>query len=72
MATTIQISQDLLLELKSRKMYEKETYEEIIRDIIEDTKELNDATKKLIKEAEEDFLHGRVYTHDQIKKELGL
>ncbi len=30
MTTTIQVSQDLLSELKSRKMFEQEPYEEVI------------------------------------------
>ena len=35
-------------------------------------KELSEETKRLVKEAEDDFSHGRVYTHEQIKKELNL
>ena len=35
--TTMQVSKDLLQDLKSRKMYDKESYEDIIRDLLEDT-----------------------------------
>lgn len=38
--TTIQISEDLLEELKSHKMSDKESYEDIIRELLEDTMEL--------------------------------
>lgn len=54
MATTIQVSQDLLQELKSRKMYDKESYEEVIWDLLEDSKELSEETLRNLKEAEED------------------
>ena len=47
--TTIQISKDLLEELKSRKMYDKESYEEVIWDALEDSMELSEETKKRIK-----------------------
>ena len=45
---------------------------QIIWDLIEDTMELSQTTLENIKEAEEDIKHRRVYTHDEIKKELGL
>ena len=72
MATTIQISNKLLEQLKNRKMYGKESYEEVIWDLIEDTLELSEETKKHIEQARKDIKEGRVYTHEQIKKELGI
>ena len=72
MATTIQISENLRDLLSKRKLYDKESYEEVIWDLIEDSMELSEQTKKNIKEAEEDYKAGRVYTHEQIKKEIGL
>lgn len=72
MATTIQISKELLEELKARKLYSKESYEEIIWDLIEDTSELSEETMKNIREAEEDIKAGRVYTLEEVKKELGI
>jgi predicted transcriptional regulator len=72
MATTIQVSSKLLDKLKSKKMYDKETYEEVIWDLLEDSMELSEETKKHIKQSEKDFKEGRVYTHEQVKKELGL
>lgn len=70
--TSIQISKDLLEELKSRKMYSNESYEDIIWDLLEDTMELSEETKKNIKEAEADIAAGRVYTHEEIKKMYGI
>ena len=72
MATTIQVSDELRDLLSKRKLYDKETYEDVIWDLVEDTMELSEQALKNIKEAEEDIKHGRVYTHDEIKKELGL
>lgn len=72
MATTIQVSKELLQALKKRKMYDKESYEDIIWDLMEDTMELSEETKRDIKRAEEDIKAGRVKTLEQVKKELGL
>ena len=40
MVTTIQISEDLLAQLKARKMSNKESYENVIWDLWEDSMEL--------------------------------
>ena len=72
MATTIQISENLQTELSKRKLFERETYEEVIWDILEDSMELSEETKKHIKQAEKDIKEGRIYTHEQAKKELGV
>ncbi|MBD3362031.1 hypothetical protein GF358_04550 [Candidatus Woesearchaeota archaeon] len=72
MATTIQISNDLLQELKKRKMYSKESYEDVIWDLIEDTMELSEETIKDIKQAEKEFKEGKFHTLEEIKKELRL
>ena len=72
MATTIQVSEDLQKELSKRKFFEKETYEEVIWDLIEDTMELSEETKRNIEQSEKDFKEGRFFTHNQVKKRLGL
>ncbi|MCG2735252.1 MAG: hypothetical protein L6282_02540 [Candidatus Methanoperedenaceae archaeon] len=72
MATTIQISADLQKELTNRKLSDKETYEEVIWDMIEDSQELNEETKKDIAEARAEIKAGRFHTFSQVKKELGL
>lgn len=72
MATTIQISGELQGILKSRKLYEKESYEEIIWDLLEDTMELSEETKKDIIKAEEDIKAGRTISLEEIRKRLGI
>jgi hypothetical protein len=72
MDTTIQISKKLQQELLKRKFFNKETYEEIIWDIIEDTAELNEQTKKEIAEARTQIKEGKYHTLAKVKKELGL
>lgn len=71
MATTIQISEDLQNELAKRKLFERETYEEVIWDVIEDTMELSEQTKKEIAEARKEFKEGKFYTLKEIEKEAG-
>ena len=51
MATTIQISNQLVDQLKEMKINVKESYETVIWDLIEDTMELNAETKKARREA---------------------
>ena len=72
MATTIQISDELHKLLSQKKLYVKETYEEVIWDLVEDSMELSDQALKEIREAELDIKEGRIYSHDEVKKELGL
>ena len=72
MATTIQVSKALMIALKARKMFDKESYEEIIWDLLEDTMELSEATKKAIEKSKKEIAEGKTYTHKQVKKELGL
>ena len=70
--TSIQVSEELLEELKKRKLYERETYEEVIYDLLEDVSELSEETKKSLARAEKDVAAGRVYSLESVKKELGL
>lgn len=70
--TTIQISQDLKEELNKRKLFDRETYEEVIWDLVEDTKELSEECKREIEEARKEIAEGKFVTHSQLKKELGL
>jgi len=72
MATTIQISKALQKELLRRKFFDKETYEEVIWDMIEDTKELSDQTKRELAQARAEIKAGKVHTLAKVKKELGL
>jgi len=72
MATTIQISKALQTQLTKRKVSDRETYEEIIWDLIEDTLELSAETKKDLEEARKDIRTGKSYTLQEAKKKLGM
>ena len=72
MPTTIQISEKLQEELTKRKFFVRETYEEVIWDLIEDTLELSEETKQDIEEARTEIQEGKTRTLAQVKKELGL
>jgi len=70
--TTIQISKELQKKLEAKKMFEKESYEEVIFNLLEDTMELSEETKKNIEQSRADIKAGRVYTLEQIKREFRL
>jgi len=72
MVTTIQVSEKLQMELSKRKLFDRESYEEVIWDLVEDNLELSEETKKHIKQSEKEIREGKFYTHEQVKKELGL
>ena len=72
MATTIQISEKLQNELNKRKLSERETYEEVIWDLLEDTMELSEETKKEIELARKEIKEGKFIPLSEAKKELGF
>jgi len=72
MATTIQISGELLETLKKRKIADKESYEEVIWDLLEDTMEISEETKRDIAQSRKEVREGKVHKWADIKKELGL
>ena len=75
MATTIQISSDLLNQLKQMKMHEKESYEEVIWDMVEDRMELSEESKAAIAEYEKDVREGnwdKFSSLEEVKREFGL
>ena len=69
--TTIQISKELAKKLQDSRISDSESYEDVIWDLLEDHMELSEETKKAIKEAEEDYKKGRVYSLGDVKKEFG-
>jgi predicted transcriptional regulator len=71
MDTTIQISSELLEKLRYMKIHAKESYEEIIWDLIEDRLELSEETKKDIEASREDIKAGRTISLEKLKKKIG-
>ncbi len=72
MATTIQISEELQEDLNKKKLFDRETYEEVIRDLMEDSMELSNETKREIEKSRAEIKAGKHKTLSQAKKELGL
>ncbi|HPD82047.1 MAG TPA: hypothetical protein PK357_03030 [Candidatus Pacearchaeota archaeon] len=68
MDTTIQISKELLGKLALMKMHEKESYESIIWDLIEDRMEFSKETLKNIEKSEEEIKAGKTISLEDIKK----
>ena len=72
MVTTIQISNNLQGELSKRKLFDRETYEEVIWNLMEDTMELNEQTKKEIGQARAEIRDHKYVKLDEAKKRLGI
>jgi len=68
METTIQISRNLLERLARMKMHEKESYESIIWDLIEDRLEFSEQTKKNLLQSEKEIKEGKTVSIEEIKK----
>lgn len=72
MDTTVQISKELLERLKMMKIYNKESYEDIIWDMIDDRMEFSDETKKNIAQSEKEIKEGKTISLKEVKRELGM
>lgn len=72
MYTTIQVTAELKKMLEAMKLYDRETYNEVIERLVEDELELTEETKKEIEAARKEIKEGKFVTHKQLKKELGL
>ena len=75
MKTTIQIDVELKKLLDELKIHEKEPYSSVIRRLIMskiDDEPLSGEVLEKIEEAIRDIKDGRVYTAEEVKRELGL
>ena len=75
MVTTIQVSEETIDALERMKLYPRETYEEVIRRLIEisrEEEELSTETIQNIERALEDVKSGRLYSTEEVKRELGI
>ena len=76
MVTTIQLEENTKEKLAGLKVYPGESYNQVIIRLInlseEEIEILDEETIKDIEEAMEDIKAGRVYTHEEAKKELGI
>ena len=72
MDTTIQISKELLGKLQKMKMHNKESYEDIIWDLLEDRMELSEETKRDIEESRKEIKEYKFVTLKDIKKKYNI
>lgn len=72
MATTIQISKNLSNKLAMMKIHEKESYESVIWDLMEDRMEFSEQTRRNIEKSEKEIKEGRTISLEKLKKELKL
>lgn len=67
METSIQVSKDLLNKLKIMKIYEKESYEDLIWDLIGDRMEISEEKKKNIFISEKQIKDGKTISLEELK-----
>ncbi len=72
MVTSIQISENLREILNEKKLFDRETYEEVIWDLIEDTMELSEKTKKNIEISRKQAKTGKKYSFESVMSEAGV
>jgi len=72
MPTTIQISNELKSMLDKMKIMERESYNDVIEILIEDSLELNEKTKNEIEEARKRIDSGEYITHEDVKKRFSV
>jgi predicted transcriptional regulator len=72
MATTIQVSDDIRNTLEKMKLYQNESYNEVIERMLEDHVELNEKTKKEIEAARKRVKQGKFVTMDTVTKKYGV
>ena len=72
MDTTIHVSKELLNKLMIMKVSEKESYENVIWDLIEDRMEFSRQTKNNIALSEKEIREGRTISIESVKKRLKM
>ncbi len=72
--TTIQINQNTLERLKNLKNFDRQPYDEILNNLIDNIEEeiLSDEEIEEIKSALENIKQGKVKPIEQVAKELGI
>ena len=73
--TSIRISTGLRDKLSALKVHPKESYEDVIKRLVEnyaDAEPLSDATIRAIEESLADIKAGRVYSLENVSEEQGL
>ncbi len=72
MDTTIQISNELLERLRNMKMNSKESYENIIWDLVEDRLEFSANTKNNIEKSQKEIKEKKTISLENLKRKVGV
>ena len=72
MTTTIQIDEDIRDALNKMKIHNRETYNDVLKRLIEDLKELNKETKAELESAIREIESGRYKTLEEMIADLGF
>jgi len=72
METTIQVSKNLLEKLAKMKIHEKESYENIIWDLVEDRMEFSEGTKRNIEKSRLEIEQGKTISLENVKKRMRM
>ena len=72
MVTTIQISDSVKIFLDNLRLIKRESYNDVIEFMIEDSLELNEKTRLEVEEAMSDIEAGKTISHEDAMKRLGL
>ena len=72
MATTIQISDNVKAVLDRMKVMPRESYNDVIEIILEDSLELSEKTKAEVEEARARIEAGDFVSQEEVERELGL
>ena len=70
--TSIQLKKSTKNKLDGLKLSEKETYNDIIENLIEDSLELSDKAIEDLRVAEKEIREGKIHNLDDIKEEMGF
>jgi len=70
--TTIQLSTETKTKLDKFKIMDKQSYNDVINELIEDSMEVSDETKKRIAESIKSYKQGKYKTHEEVKKKFGI
>jgi hypothetical protein len=69
MSTTIQVSDSVKIALEKMRVFERETFNEIIENMLEDQMEINETTKR---ELEERKRSNNFVSLEEVEKKLGI
>jgi hypothetical protein len=73
--TTIQLTSNTLERLKSLRVMERQSYDDLLNNLIDNFQEDEILTEQELKEIQQgldDIKHGRVYSIESVAKELGI